>query len=208
MAASVPPSSPPQLPRPSGELEQLRDRLSRLEASQSANGQRLAEQSLRLDALAASKSSPDHLGPFITGIGIASSTTVAVIGFGIVHILSVRRQRRDEFFKRVQECSTLLDRIGREGAKLWRRPDDDKEAAAALDAVQADFDTLIHRLALLKRLRPQLSIDDEVIELRRETLLDIEPPDRKADAARAHRVLKVAQNLGRVLWEQYDRIYG
>lgn len=207
MATSVPPPSP-HSPRASEELEQVRDRLSRLEASQSANDQRLAEQRLRLDALAAGKSPPDRLGPFVTGIGIASSTTVAVIGFGVVHILSVRRQRRDEFFKRVQECLTLLDRIGREGAKLWRRPGDDKEAVAALDAVQADFDTLIHRLALLKRLRPQLSIDDEVVELRRETLLDIEPRNRMADAARAHRVLKVAQNLGRVLLEQFDKIYG
>ena len=143
----------------------------------------------------------------IAGVGIATSSFIAVLGLGAVHALSVRRQRRDEFFKRIQDCLTLLERIGREALKVWRRPRKDEIAQSSLELLQADFDSLTHRLALLHRLRPEFSVQTALVDLKREAMLDVEMTDRRADAVRADRALRLAQNLAREVLDQYDRIY-
>ncbi|PIB89926.1 hypothetical protein [Caulobacter sp. FWC2] len=189
---------------PASQPETEGARLSKLDAETESLRTKLAVQQGRLDELSTRKPPPpDRLGPIISGSGAA----IALTGFFVVHYFSVRRQRRDEFFKRVQDCLTILERIGREAPKVWRRPGKDKDAQASLEILQADIDALTHRLALLHRLRPQFNVQAPLIDLTLEATLDVEGLKREADPARAERTRQLAQGLGKVIIEQYDQVY-
>ncbi|MDZ7281036.1 hypothetical protein N4G62_03200 [Sphingomonas sanguinis] len=185
---------------------QASGRLARLEFEVQTLRTKLAHEAGRVDALSARK--PDRLGPIIGGTGAAISSLVAVGGFFLVHHLSVRRQRRDEFFKRMQDCLTIIERVGRDASKVWRRPANDKEAQAALELLQADIDALSYRLARMQKLQATFNVNTAFVELKREATLNVEDSGRAADIARADRVLRLAQNLTNAILIQFDQVYG
>ncbi len=183
-------------------------RIAELELEAKALQSQLAAQQGRIDVLLSKKPPPDRLAPIISGAGAAVSSLIAVSGFGVVHFLSVRRQHRDEFFKRVQDCLAILERIGRETSKVLRRPGKDKDSETSLETLQADFDALTYRLALMERLQPKFKIAGALVDLKREAMLNIEDENRPADVHRANRAVRLAQHLAMKILEQHDQVYG
>lgn len=59
---------------------------------------------------------PKLFEPYLIGL---PGVLVAIVGFVIVHCLSVRRQRRDEQFKMVQATRDLIAAVAAEAEEAW-----------------------------------------------------------------------------------------
>jgi len=108
----------------------------------------------------------------------------ALLGFFIIHVLSVRRQRRDEQFKMVQATQALIIAAATEAEEAWqvRRG---REAIGPL---------LIQRVARigraiqqLRKRDPKLDVDACMTAFRQAVTLDYESgspsPSRRAEIA-------------------------
>lgn len=61
-------------------------------------------------------SKPSAFEPYLVGL---PAVAVAILGFIVVHALSVRRQRRDEQFKMVQSTRELIAAVAKDAEEAW-----------------------------------------------------------------------------------------
>ncbi|MBR7621430.1 hypothetical protein JKL49_18705 [Phenylobacterium sp. 20VBR1] len=157
-----------------------------------------------MEQLAADKSQvPEWASPAISTLALVVAS-VAVIA---THRLSVHRQRRDEFYKRLQECQAVLDKVAQAAADVWRQKHDPAGSRKAIQTVQSDLDDLTDRLSLLDRQHQKLRLTDALADFRNIATLDIESGNRKADPMRADKVLGAARLLARKLTAASHEIY-
>ncbi len=149
---------------------------------------------------------PGWVGPLVTGAGTTVTVSVAILGLLIAHLLSVRRQRRDEFFKRIQECQALVDRAATSAAHAWRQSGKVAHSRMMAQAFHADLAELTERVSVLTKLRPQFDVTPALLEFRRVAGLNIEEIGRRADPDRANEALGAARILSRRLIETYEFI--
>lgn len=127
----------------------------------------------------------------------------AVIGFLVVHNLSVRRQRRDEQFKMVQAMRDLITAVAEEGREAWSKKSGRKAASQRL----------IHRVAAISRTAEMLrlrnkkfDVGEKVVAFRRAITSDIE--SGSVAIARRHTIASTAADLDEAVYRSYISIYG
>lgn len=142
-------------------------------------------------------------------LGAATLTsTAAFSGIFAIHWLSVRRQRRDEFFKRVQDAVELLNRSAREANRIWRLPGNNETQPAALELLQADVDGLTRRLTLLQKARSDFDLAEDLAGFISTAMLDIDDITRSANPLQADRAVRSGQTLQGKILQRYDQVFG
>lgn len=138
--------------------------------------------------------------PYLIGL---PGIIVALIGFIIVHGLSVRRQRRDEQFKMVQATRDLIASVSKEAEEAWLERKG-RSAKAPL---------LIQRVGRIGRAIQQLRVRHKSLDVsalvtgfRQSVTLDFE--DGSVSADRGAEIAIAAAELDEQIILQFLRRYG
>lgn len=145
--------------------------------------------------------------PAATVVGSVVSAAVAVYGFGVVHRYSVVRQRRDELFKRIQDCLSLVEAAQRAAFEIWSRAVGSDDAKS-VPLMKANVDAIARRLRLLRRVEPGLDVVEAFVDFKIKATLDVESAKRSPDPERAERIVQLAQVLSDRLLDRYDETFG
>lgn len=136
------------------------------------------------------------------------ATIIGGAGFWVVHHLSVRRQRRDEFFKLTQTARDQLHQAESEAIKTWRKPGSDQDAQENAVNVVHLCARLGRTLGALKRRRPEFDTKRDMAIFRKIATEDIEDPKRDAAPDRTHKVAHAASRLDERVDALIFRIFG
>lgn len=142
-------------------------------------------------------------------LATAPTTTVALIGLYAVHRLSVRRQRRDEFFKLQQSSQEQVRSITADAVKVWS-----PEGAASndLDPTADELTTRVSRvsaqLAMLARRQRKFSVQSAVVAYRQAVTTDIEAQPRIGSVQRTGNIRATGLALEAAIEEQYLALFG
>jgi hypothetical protein len=117
--------------------------------------------------------------PYLIGF---PGVVVAIIGFIIVHCLSVRRQQRDEQFKMVQSARELIAAVASEAEEAWlSRRDRDSTGPVLIQRV-GRVGRVVHQLKVRHK---RLNVGSLVTGFRQAVTLDFEDgspsPERRAE---------------------------
>lgn len=140
------------------------------------------------------------LEPYLIG---APGVVVALVGFWVVHKLSVQRQKRDEQFKMVQATRDQIQDITREALEIWASTRNRVPRASVL----------IQRFARLGRLIRQLQVRHKNLDVgalltsfRRASTMNIET--EKSTADRNAEIAVAAAELDEQIILQFLKKYG
>lgn len=95
----------------------------------------------------------------------------AVLGFVVVHLLSVRRQRRDEQFKLVQSTRETTAAIAEEARLAWSQK---SGRASAGQRLIYRIAALSSSLEMMRKRDKRFDVGDKVVSFRRAVTSDIE----------------------------------
>jgi hypothetical protein len=139
----------------------------------------------------------------------APTSAVALIGFYAVHHLSVRRQRRDEFFKLVQSSLEQVRTITADAVRAWSPQG---VASADLDAVADELTIRVSRvsaqLALLTRRRSQFAVSGAVVAYRQAVTTDVEAKPRPGSIQRTGQIRTAGLALEDAIEGSYLSLFG
>ena len=185
---SVAQASPPTLqPRVEAQVAELERRIAKLErqnnATRGTNGA--------------------WLGPTI---GSTITSVVALVGFWAVHRFAVKRQERDEFYKRVQDCVAVIDKAALAAAGFWRTKAHARKEEARLEIQDAMTD-IAQRLAFLNRLEPNFDVGTSFTDFKRTATLDIEEGDSDVDPKRADAARRTGRRLTHAMSAAFDKTF-
>lgn len=128
---------------------------------------------------------------------------VALVGFLVVHLLSVRRQRRDEQFKMVQATRELISQVASEAETAWL----DKRQRKLKGPI------LIQRIGRIGRAVQQLKIRHKRLDVgglvtafRQSVTMDFE--EGSASVERSAEIAIAAAELDEQIIVQFLRRYG
>ena len=133
---------------------------------------------------------------------------VTAASFWVVHALSVRRQRRDEFFKICQSTMELIHEVAKDAAEAWRKPGNDPQAIEIADLLPARIARIGKALAALHRRRIQFDLTSEMARFRVAVTRSIEDRQRQADSQRATNLLGEAVQLQDAIDRRFFAIFG
>jgi hypothetical protein len=159
-------------------------------------------------AAAQKRSQQSTISPYVSPAVSLVSVLVAAGGYLVVHNLSVRRQRRDEFFKIVQSAEGQLNEIAVDAADAWRKLGSHPEAQGVASMLPARFQRLGRQLAALRRRQSSFDVTQALADCRKAATKDLEDASRAADPARAIDVMTAANQLASAIDLAYFAIYG
>lgn len=139
----------------------------------------------------------------------APATGVALVGFWVVHHFSVKRQRRDEFFKLVQAVHEQITLITNDAVKVWSADAGaDKDQDILSRHLAARISKVSSQLATLERRQKSFVVTGEIVAFRRSVTADIEDDKRKANLARAAQIGLDGQLLQATIDTKYFDVFG
>lgn len=145
------------------------------------------------------------------GASLVLLPTAALAGAGyfVVHSLSIRRQRRDEFFKLIQSVHEQIDAITTDATKVWSC---NSGQDAEFDALARTFVSRVARLSALlsslHRRQPKFSLASEMVIYRQVVTGDVDSPGRNGDFARVGSIAEAGTILQRKIDTAYLEIFG
>lgn len=145
------------------------------------------------------------LGKFLPGLPAAS---VALAGFWAVHALSVRRQRRDEYFKLVQTVRDSVRKVAEEAAAAWLKDGNDTDAKNVGCILPSKLCRIGKQVEALRIRNKRFDVTQEIIRFRKAATLDIDDDCRRASRVKAQIALEQAANLDNALDLKFFHIFG
>ena len=143
---------------------------------------------------------PKSYEPYLIG---TPAVVVAALGFGVVHILSVRRQRRDEQFKMVQATRDMIAAISTDAETAWLQTKDRASRGPVLIQRVGRVGRAVQQLRVRHK---DLNVDTEVTAFRQAVTMDFE--DGKASVDRAAEIAITAAELDEGIILQFLKRYG
>lgn len=127
----------------------------------------------------------------------------AVLGFILIHVLSVRRQRRDEQFKMVISTRDLLKDVTDEAILAWANRSG--RSAKGQELVHS-VSRVSRALNFLKLRESRFNLSDEMVAFRKAVTNDFEA----GSVATSHRleIESASQQLDDAIYRQYLKYYG
>jgi hypothetical protein len=125
---------------------------------------------------------------------------VAIVGFYIVHRLTLSRTQRDEIFKLCDATRALIVEVSQQATDYWGA---DKDDALTYRRIIGRVSFISARAEALRRRNPKFDLAEEVAAFRRAATADIEA---RPDGERLRRTVEIGHKAI-LLDDKIDRLF-